>query len=98
MDATGPKKGVLIREVSLFQRLKACYWDLRSCCSEAAKRLLLESNLLTHYDPALTLKMAADASPDGLGAVISHVLPDGVERPIALALYRFLKVKGTSHK
>ena len=29
--------------------------------------------------------MAADASPDGLGAVISHVLPDGVERPIALA-------------
>lgn len=57
-------------------------------CSDAvksAKQLLTISDLLTHYDPALPLKLAADASPYGLGAVISHVLPEGAERPIAFA-------------
>ena len=31
------------------------------------------------------MKMAADASSYGVGAVISHVLADGLERPIAFA-------------
>ena len=62
---------------NLLQKNRAWKWTPEAM--KAAKRLLLVSNLLTHYDPALTLKMAADASPDGLGAVISHVLPDGVE-------------------
>ena len=52
---------------------------------ETAKQLLTASNLLTHYDAILPLKLAADASQYGLGAVISHVLPDGVERPVAFA-------------
>ena len=37
------------------------------------------------YDATLPLKLAADASQYGLGAVISRVLPDGVERPVAFA-------------
>ena len=49
---------------------------------KTAKQLLTASNLLTHYDATLPLKLAADASQYGLGAVISHVLPDGVERPV----------------
>ena len=52
---------------------------------ETAKQLLTASNLLTHYDATLPLKLAAGASQYGLGAVISHVLPDGVERPVAFA-------------
>ena len=52
---------------------------------KTAKQLLTTSNLLIHYDPSLLLKLATDASQYGLGAVISHVLPTGEERPIAFA-------------
>lgn len=41
------------------------------------------SQVLTHYDPELPMKIAADATAYGVGAVISHVLPDGSERPLA---------------
>ena len=61
-------------------------WDWTKECSQtmdSAKQLLTTSNLLMHYDPSLPLKLAADASQYGLGAVISHILPNGEERPIA---------------
>ena len=70
----------------LLQKGKKWAWSPK--CSQAvktAKQLLTTSNLLTHYDPTLPLKLAADASQYGLGAVISHVLPNGVERPVAFA-------------
>ena len=41
--------------------------------------------MLAHYDPKLPLKLAADASPYGVGAVILHVLPDGSEQPVVFA-------------
>ena len=63
-------------------------WEWTDECSQAvntAKQLLTTSNLLTHYDPSLSLplRLPADASQYGLGAVIPHVLPDGEGRPIA---------------
>ncbi|XP_063959313.1 uncharacterized protein K02A2.6-like [Lytechinus pictus] len=42
-------------------------------------------NILTHYDPAKPILLQTDASPYGLGAVISHVESDGHEHPIAFA-------------
>ena len=70
----------------LLQKEKKWIWSLK--CTRAvqtAKELLTTSNILTHYDPTLPLKLAADASQYGLGAVISHVLPGGEEKPIAFA-------------
>ena len=37
------------------------------------------------YDPDLPLVLATDSSSYGLGAVLSHRTPEGVERPIAYA-------------
>ena len=41
------------------------------------------ASVLTHYNPSLPLNMAADASAYGVGSVLSHVFPDGLERSIA---------------
>ena len=51
----------------------------------AAKARLLSSNLLVHYDPTLLVRMARDASPYGIGAVLSHIMPNVAEQPIAFA-------------
>ena len=63
-------------------------WRWSEECMEAlktAKKQLTSGQFLTHYDPSLPIHMAADASAYGVGAVISHTLPDGSERPIAFA-------------
>ena len=52
---------------------------------EAAKEKLSHAPVLAHYDAALPLRLAGDASAYGLGAVISHVYPDGTERPVGYA-------------
>ena len=52
---------------------------------ETAKSQLTTDRILAHYDPSKPIIMACDASPYGLGAVISHKLPSGEEKPIAFA-------------
>ena len=49
------------------------------------KSQLTSDCLLVHFDPQKPLILACDASPYGVGAVMSHRQEDGSERPIAFA-------------
>lgn len=63
-------------------------WEWSQECNrafQAAKDKIASPNVLVHYDSTLTIKLPGDASAYGLGAVISHVMEDGTERPIAFA-------------
>lgn len=63
-------------------------WRWTKSCEQAfmaAKQLITSEKVLTHYNPKLPLRLACDASPYGIGAVLSHKMKDGSERPIAFA-------------
>ena len=47
------------------------------------KKALQSSNLLVHFDSNKPLVLACDASPVGVGAVLSQRLEDGSEKPIS---------------
>jgi len=62
-------------------------WKWTSECEAAfvrSKEILVDSELVVHYDSNKPLKLACDSSQYGVGAVISHVI-NGEERPIAFA-------------
>ena len=50
-----------------------------------AKYLLTSAKVLVPYDPNRKLILPCDASPNGIGAVLSHQFEDGSECPIAYA-------------
>jgi len=50
-----------------------------------AKEAFMSPKCLVHFDPTLPITLATDASPYGIGAVLSHVYPDGTERVIQYA-------------
>lgn len=58
-------------------------WGRAQTKAFTAFKELLTSNCLIHFDSSLDLSLACDALNYGLGAVLSHKLPDGSERPIA---------------
>jgi len=63
-------------------------WSWSDDCEQAflrVKQLVSSDQVLTHYDPTLPMRVATDASPYGIGAVLSHVLPNGDERPVVFA-------------
>ena len=54
------------------------------------KNVLSADSVLAHYDNSLPLLLECDASPFGLGAVLSHRFHDRTEKPIACASRRLL--------
>ena len=52
---------------------------------QTVKRIITSNKVLTHYDPNQQLKLACDASYYGIGAVLSQVDRNGLERPIGFA-------------
>ena len=63
-------------------------WHWSTDCKTAFAQLqtaLSSSPILVHYDPNSPLRLACDASAYGVGAVISYIMPDESEKPIAFA-------------
>ena len=61
-------------------------WQWSSKQDEAfklSKEALQTDSLLVHFDDNNPLVLTCDASPYGLGAVLSHTMDDGSDQPIA---------------
>ncbi len=62
-------------------------WVWCDQCEQAfleIKEILASPTVLAHYDPKLPLRLEVEASPAGVGAVLTQVMSDG-NRPIAYA-------------
>ncbi|VDI07885.1 Hypothetical predicted protein [Mytilus galloprovincialis] len=67
---------------------KKSKWNWNENCKKSflkISQLLSSTKVLAHYDPNINVELAVDASPYGLGCVISHKYENGEERPIAYA-------------
>lgn len=63
-------------------------WEWSDSCTKAFKKInemMTSDQALVHYDPEKPVTLATDASPNGLGAVLSHTVSDGSEKPIVFA-------------
>lgn len=56
------------------------------------KELLHSDLLLVHFDPDRAVVLSCDASPWGVGAVLSHQMADGSERPIGYVSHQRSRV------
>ena len=69
---------------SLLNKGQKWHWNQeQQAAFQAAKDALQSDSLLVHYDTRKPLLLACDASDYGIGAVLSHVVGDGQEQPIA---------------
>ena len=66
----------------LRQGTKWCWKTEQQMAFNKSKKLLQSANLLVHFQPDLELILVSDASDYGVGAVLSHQMADGAERPI----------------
>ena len=67
---------------------KGTAWRWTAACHQAfakVKQQIASDLVLTHFNPALPLCFTSDAPPYGIGAVMSHVLPNGIRHLIAFS-------------
>ena len=70
----------------LLQAGTSWHWGLpQQRAFEASKALIQSSKVLVHYNARLPLVLSCDASPYGIGPVLSHRMSDDSDRPIAFA-------------
>ena len=71
---------------ALLQKKTKWQWGIEQIKAfQDAKNALQDNTLLVHYDSSKQLVLACDASPYGLGAVLSHIIENDIEKPIAYA-------------
>ena len=69
---------------SLLCKHKKWVWGAeQEAAFKVAKNALQSDAVLVHYDSTKPLVLACDASEYGVGAVLSHIMEDGQEKPIA---------------
>lgn len=81
-----PQKATILEPLHrLLDKSQSWQWTDREQSSfDTAKRLLSSELTLAHYDLKKPLLLTCDSSEYGVGAVLSHVMEDGSERPIAM--------------
>ena len=67
----------------LHKNTRWVWTDQQERAFQQAKEALQTDSVLAHYDSTKPLLLACDASEYGIGAVLSHILEDGQEKPIA---------------
>ena len=67
------------------EETKWLWGDEQQQALQEVKKLLTSECLLVHFDPDKELILACDASPYGVGAILSHRGADGKEQQIAFA-------------
>lgn len=79
-----PQLSVKLKPIyDLLKKNKKFEWNTKCDNSfELVKKNLISDSILVHFNPKLPLRLACDASQDGIGAVLSHIMTDGSDRPI----------------
>ena len=69
---------------SLLNKGQKWHWGQQQCQAfQAAQNALQADALLVHYGPSKPIILASDASQYGVGAILSHVMDNEQDRPIA---------------
>ena len=69
----------------LQKRVPWSWRDEQQQAFQKAKETLTSADVLVHYDLNKKLILSCDASPNGVGAVLSHKMDDGTEHPVTFA-------------
>lgn len=82
-----PNVSTILHPLNLLLRKDTKFYWSRECerSFQSAKKAFTSKKVLAYFDTKLPLILATDASPIGVGAVLSHRLPDGSEKVILYA-------------